>query len=94
MASQVSGQSYAHITTATTTTVKANLGTLVRVNVNLSAAGTITIFDNTAASGTVIGVITMGAAGTPYSLPFECDFKIGLTLVTSVGTIDLTVVYF
>lgn len=93
MANQVFGQSYAHITSATTTVVKNAPGTLVRINLNLQATGTVTIYDNTAASGTVIGVISM-TAGAPVSVTFECDFKIGLTLVTSVGSIDLTVVYF
>jgi hypothetical protein len=93
LANQVSGQQYAHITSATTTVVKPARGTLVRILFNLSAAGAVTVYDNTAASGTVIAVISASAAGTPYGVTFECDFKVGLTIVTA-ATVDLTVVYF
>ncbi len=58
--------------------------------VNLDNAGSVTIYDNTAASGTQIAVIdTAKALGT---LDFEYDFSIGLTVVTAGGA-KVTVIY-
>jgi hypothetical protein len=53
---------YANITTDATTTLKSVPGYLHTVCINTPAAtGTITIYDNTAASGTKIGTITKNA---------------------------------
>lgn len=84
-----------NITTATTTTVKSGVGALVAIVVNKAvASSTITIYDNTAASGTKIGTITHPASLTAnqYSLPFFCRFANGLTIVTS-STDDITVIW-
>jgi len=81
---------YSHITAAATTTVKTGAGRLNRILVNTTAAGTITIYDNTAGSGTVIGV--MKASIVENSYLFNIPFNIGLTIVTA-GASDLTVVY-
>lgn len=88
--------SYVRITTAATTVVKAAAGHLRLIAMNTKVAtGTVTLYDNTAGSGTIIGVITFGAAllsdqGT--SEIFDLNFNTGLTIVTT-GTMDLTVVY-
>lgn len=85
---------YAHISTATTTTVKSGTGTLHSVTVNTlgTVASTTTIYDNTAGSGTVIGVINTLALGGTFT--FDVQFTTGLTLVTT-GTVapDVTVSY-
>lgn len=84
---------YTRISTATTTVVKAAAGTLWRVSVNKPVAvSTITIYDNTAGSGTVIALITNTADVKPYYLDFGLRFQTGLTIVTS-GADDVTVVY-
>lgn len=87
---------YQNITSATTTTVKSGKGTLARIVVNKAVlSGAITIYDNTAGSGTKIGTITYGAAllsDPPIVAEYECQFSTGLTIVTSAAT-DLTVVY-
>jgi hypothetical protein len=86
---------FLNITTATTTTVKTGPGTFVRLVVNKAVlSGVITIYDNTAGSGTKIGTITYGAAllsDPPIEATYEVQFSIGLTIVTSAAT-DLTVV--
>jgi hypothetical protein len=90
LAFSTSGQIYKNITSATTTVVKAAPGTLHSIIVN--TAGTtnaVTIYDNTAASGTKIGSITVAVQG---AIHYECDFTVGLTIVTS-ATSDITVVY-
>lgn len=53
-------------------------------------AGTVTIYDNTAASGTQIAVID--TAKTLGTLEFNCGFSIGLTIVVASGA-KVVVVY-
>lgn len=90
------GYAFTNITTATTTTVKSGSGFFKALIVNKGVAtATITIYDNTAGSGTKIGTITFGAAllSDPGStVEYCCKFSTGLTIVTS-GATDLTVIY-
>jgi hypothetical protein len=84
---------YVNITAAATTVVKVGAGQLFAINLqNMAAASTITIFDNTAGSGTKIGTYTQGAAAlvSPVSLFYDVKFNLGLTIVTT-GTNDITV---
>lgn len=83
---------YSHISTATTTTVKSGAGELHSISVNTkgTVASTITVFDNTAGSGTVIGVIdSLNLSG---AFVLDVAFATGLTIVTT-GTVapDITV---
>lgn len=82
---------YTHITTATTTVVRTGMGVLMRVMIGTVATGTATLFDNTAGSGNVIGVLTYTAPGAPQVLEIDVAFNVGLTIVTT-GTADLTIV--
>lgn len=80
------------ISTSATTVVKSGPGILVSVVVNTkgTVASTITIYDNTAGSGTVISVIdSLNNVGT---FTFNCLMAIGITVVTT-GAPDITVVY-
>ena len=79
-----------NITTATTTTVKSGAGVLGKIVVNTTAAGSITIYDNTAASGTKIGTMKASIAEGSYS--FDAAFTTGLTIVTAAAS-DITVCY-
>lgn len=86
--------SFAHISTATTTTVKTGAGILHSITVNTlgTVASTATVYDNTSGSGTVIAVInTLALSG---SFVLDVAFSTGLTIVTT-GTAapDLTVSY-
>lgn len=88
------GCPFTRINTATTTTVKSGAGHLKKIIVNAkgTVASTITIYDNTAGSGTVIGVIdSLNLYGT---FSYDLAFSTGLTLVTT-GTVapDVTVIY-
>lgn len=80
----------ANITTATTTTVKSGRGTLAGIVVNTTAAGTITIYDNTAASGTKIGTLKASVGEGTYT--YNCRFGTGLTIVTAAAS-DITVIW-
>lgn len=79
-----------NITTATTTTVKSGRGNLGRIVVNTTAAGAITVYDNTAASGTKIATLKSSIAEGAYT--FECRFLTGLTVVTAAAS-DITVTW-
>lgn len=88
--------SFTNVTTATTTTVRSGKGVLAGIVINkLVASGTITIYDNTAGSGTKIGTITSPATllHSHISLDFHnAAFSTGLTLVT-VEAQDITVIW-
>ena len=89
---QESAPQNARISTATTTILKYGNGSLHKVIVNNPTNNTITIYDNTAASGTIIALINPGATATPFVLDYHLSFGNGLTIVTA-GTPDLTIVY-
>lgn len=80
----------AYISSATTTTVSTKAGVLHAITLTETAAGTITIYDNTAASGTIIGVLKASIVEGTYI--FDREFTIGLTIVTA-GASKLHVSY-
>lgn len=82
--------SYSNITSATTTTVKSGAGFVHAITVNTTAAGTITIYDNTAGSGTKIGTLKASVAEQTFFL--NASFGTGLTIVTAAAS-DITVSY-
>lgn len=77
-----------YISTATTTVVKSGSGILGSIVVGETAAGAITVYDNTAASGTVIAVLKASVAEGTYT--FDASFSTGLTVVTA-GASKVTV---
>lgn len=81
---------YARISTATTTTVKSGAGFLHTITIGKTAAGDITIYDNTAGSGTVIALLKASIAEQTFT--FDVAFATGLTIVTA-GASDITVSY-
>lgn len=85
---------FKNTTTATTTVVKTGAGTLRSIVVgNPSAGGTISIFDNTAGSGTSIGIINIpGTTNSPFRLDYGLEFTTGLTIVTSAA-VNVTVIF-
>jgi hypothetical protein len=91
------GHSFTPISTATTTTAKSGAGVLKRIIVTSPGAtsNTIKIYDNTAASGTVIADwSTAGGVPTTGVFDFDIAFTSGLTVVTAGTTPPiLTVVW-
>lgn len=89
-----SSNSFAHISTSTTTVVKSGTGALHTITVNGlgTVASSTIVYDNTAGSGTVIAVINTLAGQESYV--YDVTFATGLTLVTT-GTVapDITVSY-
>jgi 4-hydroxyphenylpyruvate dioxygenase-like putative hemolysin len=92
LAVQNAGSSFANVTTATTTAVKASAGVLERIIVNTAGAGsTLTIYNNTAGSGAKVGTMTTAAQGC---FEFNVNCTTGITVVSASGTpADITVVY-
>ena len=89
------GDNFLNIAGAATTVVRSGSGTFKRLTVNKAvASGVITIYDNTAASGTIIATITQPATllQTQYDLEFNCKFTTGLTIVTSAAD-DITAIW-
>jgi hypothetical protein len=88
--------SYTHITTATTTVVKAAAGFLHKIIWNKGVAnGVTTVYDNTSAAGTVVAIRTLGAAllnDPPISAEYNVVMTTGITIVTSAAE-DVTVVW-
>lgn len=77
----------------TTTVVKASAGFLHAINFTAVANGVITIYDNTAGSGTLIRTITSPATilQDEVSILFDESFATGLTIVTSGAAQDINV---
>ena len=79
-----------YISTTTTTTVKSGRGRLHTITVGTTSAGAITVYDNTAGSGTIIAVLKASVAEQTFT--FDCEFATGLTIVTA-GNSLITVTY-
>ena len=80
-----------NISGAATTLLKTGPGALHRI-VMCTPNGTATIYDNTTATGALLGVIDMGSLTIPASLEFGSDFTNGLTIVTT-STSNITAIY-
>jgi hypothetical protein len=72
----------ARITTAATTTALSGAGHLGKIILPAAATGAITVYDNTAGSGTVLATFAAGAIGV-----FEFDVRVGtgITVVTAAA---------
>ncbi len=73
-----------NILTATTTTIKSTAGHINHLIAVGGTMGNVTIYDNTAASGTVLfGPATPTAGGVIVA---DIEFSVGLTVVTAAAT--------
>ncbi len=83
---------YSNIPTSTTTVVKTGSGLLHAININtIGTTSTVTVYDNTAGSGTKIATLSSVAQNC---LIYDCKFTTGLTIVTAGGApADITVTY-
>lgn len=79
-----------NITTGTTTVVKSGAGVLKSITVNTTAAGAITVYDNTSAAGTKIATLKSSVVEGTYQ--YDVAFATGLTIVTAAAS-DITVAY-
>lgn len=79
-----------NIASATTTVVSTGPCVLHSITVNTTAAGAITVYDNTAASGTKIATLKSSIVENEYGYDVRC--RTGLTVVTAAAS-DVTVSY-
>lgn len=78
----------------TTTVVATGNGVLHSITFNKPVAtGVVTIYNNTAASGTVLGTITTPASPMPVTLVYDLCFGVGLTIVSATAAQDITVTW-
>ena len=93
------GWGYVNISGASTTTavIKATPGVLHSVTINKPlGSGVVTIYDNTAASGTAIATITLPATlltNGPCTATYDVVFGTGLSIATTAAATDVTVSY-
>lgn len=85
--------SYTNITTAVTTTIKSGAGMLHTITINTTANGTLTVYDNTAGSGTIIALVSPVNGMAPSCLIYDLQFNTGLTVVSSSANPDFTVTW-
>jgi hypothetical protein len=88
------GYNYTNITTKTTTTAKTGSGVLHGIVINKAgSADTLTVYDNTAGSGTTIGTITV-TSSVNFVFLYDVAFSTGLTVVSGGTTAgDYTVIW-
>lgn len=95
----LTGLSYANIAATGTLVVKASSGILYGMVINSATTGSVvTIYDNTAGSGTVIAAFTLGTITTPqpivlYGGQYGLRAKTGITVVVATQNCDLTFTY-
>ena len=91
------GNTFDNIVGASTTQVKTGPGTLHSIIINNAVlSGTVTIYDNTASSGTKIATITLpvlSLTASQIQLNYNCSFSTGLRVVTTGANLDITVIY-
>lgn len=83
---------YKNISSNATNVLKYGAGRLHRIIVNNPTNNAITVYDNTAGSGTIIATIDPDTGSTPFTLEYQCPFFVGLTIVTA-GSPNLTIIY-
>lgn len=88
---------YTNIDDTSTNSIKTGQGFLHSVVINTQLAdGVVEIYDNTAASGTVIATITSPStllADGPKTAIYDVKFTTGLTVKTSGANQDVTVTW-
>lgn len=76
----------------TTTVVATGSGRLHTITFNKPVAtGVVTIYNNTAASGTKLATITTPSSPQPVTLTYDMAFGTGLTITTATAAQDITV---
>lgn len=79
-----------YISTATTTQVKTGAGVLKAIVVGETAAGQISIIDNT--SGSTVNLGALKASITEGTYEFNCQFAVGLRIITAAAS-KISVIY-
>lgn len=92
---RTTGYSFARLNTAATTVLKSSSGVVKRVCIGANAGNghTITLYNNTAGSGTILAVLTTSGSTVPGNCSeYDAFMSTGITAVVT-GTSDWTVIY-
>lgn len=93
LGARITNPQYYHLSgNAATHILKYSAGILNKIMFNNTSGISITIYDNYAASGNVIGIITT-TSGAIGEWRYRVPFNNGLTLVTTGNGLDATIVY-
>lgn len=85
---------YKNITSQTTTLVKSGAGLLHSITFNKPVAtGTVEIDDALTNTTPKIGTITIPANPQPFTVIYDVNFTIGLSITTGTADQDITVAY-
>ena len=87
------GSSFSWFSTATGSTIKSGAGVVRRIVIGSNVAGTVTLYDNTTNSGTVICSVTSTTSTPCNTAELNAAFSTGLHCVTTGSGISVTVVY-
>lgn len=87
------GSSFSWFSTATGSTIKSGAGVVRRIIIGSNVAGTVTLYDNTTNSGTVICSVTSTTSTPCNTVELNAAFSTGLHCVTTGSGISVTVVY-
>jgi hypothetical protein len=90
-----SRNNYSNIPGILTKTIKTGRGVLSKIILGTTSGSmTVTIYDNTAASGTSIALLSPIANSACTTVVFDCEFTTGLTVVSAgLSSGNITVVY-
>jgi hypothetical protein len=95
MSTPAGALNYTHLSANGTTTIKSGGGLLHTITINAPGPGgnTLTVYDNTAGSGTVIAALSTNV-GYPVTLLYDLQFTTGLTVVLATGqAADVTITW-
>lgn len=84
------GYSYSYIDSATTTQIATGAGILHAIVIGETAAGAISIIDNTTGSTVNLGTLKASIAENTYL--FDAEFSTGLRIITAAAS-KITVIY-
>ena len=87
---QQEGYSFLNMSTTVSTLIKSGNGILHAIVVNTGAAGIVTVYDNTAGSGTKIATLKSGVAEGTYT--FDLKFDNGLYVIPAAA-VNVTYIY-
>ena len=94
LAQAIYSYNFLNITGQATTVVRTGSGVLHSVTFNKpTATETVAMYDGSAASGTIIGTITVPASPMPVTLTYDAAYGTSLTIVTATASSDITVSY-
>lgn len=82
--------SVAYISSATTTQVKSGAGFLHAIVVGETAAGAISVIDNT--TGSTVNIASLKASIAEGTYVFNCKFTTGLRIITAAAS-KISVIY-